>query len=123
MSPLAASLLVAAGGAVGALSRFWANVLIAGLAGTSLPFATFTVNVVGSFLIGILTTLFSHNLAVTALAVTGMLGGFTTFSTFSIETVRLIEAGRIVVAIGYIGLSVIVSLAAAALGVALARAI
>ncbi|RAH99315.1 fluoride efflux transporter CrcB [Acuticoccus sediminis] len=122
MSPFAASLCVALGGAVGALGRFWANVLISGLVGAALPYATFTVNVLGSFLIGVLATLLSGRLALTALVVTGALGGFTTFSTFSIETVRLIEGGRWVEGVGYALLSLVVCVVAAAIGIAAVRA-
>lgn len=122
MSPAVASLCVALGGALGALGRFWANIVISGLAGASLPYATFAVNVVGSFLIGVLATLLSGRLALTAFVVTGALGGFTTFSTFSIETVRLIESGRWGEGVGYAILSLVVCVLAAALGIAAVRA-
>ncbi|ORE96607.1 camphor resistance protein crcb [Stappia sp. 22II-S9-Z10] len=122
MNPVTASLCVALGGAIGALGRFWANIVISGLAGAALPYATFAVNVLGSFLIGVLATLLAGRMALTALVVTGMLGGFTTFSTFSIETVRLIEAGRWAVGLGYALLSVASCVAAAAGGIAAVRA-
>ncbi|UOM35425.1 fluoride efflux transporter CrcB [Acuticoccus sp. I52.16.1] len=122
MSPLAASLCVAIGGATGALGRFWANILITGFAGAALPYATFAVNVLGSFLIGVLATLLSGRMALTALVVTGALGGFTTFSTFSIETVRLIEDGRWVAGLGYALASLVACVVAAAAGIAAVRA-
>lgn len=123
MTPLIASLCVAAGGALGALCRFWTGVLITGIAGAALPYATLTVNVAGSFLIGIMATLLAARLELLAFIVTGALGGFTTFSTFSIETVRLIEAGRHLAGIGYALVSVVTCVLAAALGMVLARSL
>ena len=121
MNPFAASLLVGAGGALGAILRFWSTVLVGGLIGTGLPIATLTVNVVGSFLIGVIATLAAGNSAALAFLVTGTLGGFTTFSSFSLEAVRLIEDGRTGVAAGYAVASAAVCIAAAAAGMALAR--
>ena len=94
MNPLAASALVACGGALGALSRFWVDVFLNKWAGAHLPFATFTSNVTGSFLIGLVAILIGTHAELTAFVMVGVLGGFTTFSTFSLETVRLFEAGR-----------------------------
>lgn len=123
MNPLAASALVACGGALGALSRFWVAVVLNKWAGAHLPFATFTSNVTGSFLIGLVAILIGTHAELTAFVMVGVLGGFTTFSTFSLETVRLFEAGRTMAALGYAGLSAVACVVAAALGMALGRAV
>ncbi|WP_420393927.1 fluoride efflux transporter CrcB [Acuticoccus sp.] len=121
MSPVWASLLVAVGGAAGALARFWVGALVGAVAGTTLPVATFAINVAGSLAIGVAAARVpSPPLA--ALLVTGGLGGFTTFSTFSLETVRLLEAGRVAAATLYGAGSAITCIAAAAAGLALGRA-
>ncbi len=90
--------------------------------GTALPWVTVAINVVGSFLLGVLVTAggVSGELR-TALGV-GFLGGFTTFSTFSVQVVLDVEAGEPGRALLYIGASVVVGIAAAAAGYALGRA-
>ncbi|WMS42807.1 fluoride efflux transporter CrcB [Acuticoccus sp. MNP-M23] len=123
ISPIAIGLLVALGGAIGASMRFWLSVTLAEFLGTHLPAATFTVNVAGSFIIGLFAILIGGNQTLTAFAMTGILGGFTTFSTFSLETVRLLEEGRIVHGLAYAGASVVTCVIAAALGMAAARAL
>ncbi|MEM9221125.1 MAG: CrcB family protein [Pseudomonadota bacterium] len=122
MNPWLASALVALGGALGALMRFWLAVLVVGYLGRHLPFATFITNVAGSAAIGVSSVLFGGNQVMTAFVISGVLGGFTTFSTFSIETVRLFEQGRMAEAMGYAGLSVVACVAGAAAGVLAARA-
>jgi len=122
VSPLSASALVAAGGAIGALMRFWLAVGLNALVGAQLPFATFAANVSGSFLIGLVTILLAAKPALAVLTMTGVLGGFTTFSAFSLETVRLVEEGRAATALGYAGVSVVTCVVAAAAGMALGRA-
>lgn len=123
MSPLATSLLVAAGGALGALGRYWLSVGIVMWMGSSLPLATFTANVVGSFVIGFVVVIAAGHAALVAFALAGFLGGFTTFSTFSLETVRLVEDGRMLLALGYAGLSVVCCVLAAGAGMMLSRAL
>lgn len=122
MNPLWDTVLVASGGALGATARYWAGVAAVGLFGGSLPIGTFFVNIVGGFLIGILggADWTGHHGRV--LLISGVLGGFTTFSAFSLETVRLVEGGRPVLAFGYVIGSVILSISAAAAGVMVARA-
>ncbi|MEM6761816.1 MAG: fluoride efflux transporter CrcB [Pseudomonadota bacterium] len=122
MKALSASALVACGGALGALMRFWLSVGLDAYAGTHLPFATFTANVVGSFLIGVFSVVLGGQFASVAFLMTGVLGGFTTFSSFSLETVRMLADGRMVTALAYAGASVVFCLAAAAFGIFVARA-
>jgi CrcB protein len=117
------ALAIAAGGAAGTLARFGISAWMAPAA-LRFPFATLLINVVGSFLIGWLSGEWSpvKDLTVRAALTIGFCGGFTTFSTFSIETVRMLHVGEARRAASYVVASVVLSLSAAALGVALARA-
>jgi fluoride exporter len=91
--------------------------------GTTLPWVTVAINVVGSFLLGMLVTAHSFSEETrTALGV-GFLGGFTTFSTFSVQAVLDVEAGEPGRAAAYVVASVVLGLAAAAGGYALGRAV
>jgi CrcB protein len=114
-------------GALGCLSRYAVSGWVYTLAGRALPWGTLAVNVGGSFLIGLImelslrSTLFSPDLRI-GLTV-GFLGGFTTFSTFSYETFRLIEEGSLLQAGANILLSVAVCVICAALGILAARQI
>ena len=104
---------VAIGGALGSVLRYLTISLVGG------PMATFAVNVLGSLVIGILFVALSSRLS--PLLMTGVLGGFTTFSAFSLDALRLYEGGQMPQAMLYVAGSVISSLAAVALGAALAR--
>ena len=123
MSPVGASLLVALGGATGALARYWVGVGLSQFATVPFPAATFAVNVLGSLLIGILAGGVQAGSAAHAGLIVGLLGGFTTFSSFSLETVRLVEAGRGGVAITYAVASLALCVAAAFTGLLLARSV
>ena len=119
-------LLVAAGGAIGAALRHGVGVLTLRHLSSSWPWATFTVNILGSFAMGLLAgwlarhgTQYGEN--VRLLLGVGLLGGFTTFSAFSLETVNMIRTGETAKALAYIVLSVGCSVAALALGLLLAR--
>jgi CrcB protein len=103
---------VALGGAAGAVLRY-----LVGLA-VVFPLGTLTVNVVGSLMIGIIWAVCNAKglQAWLPLLMTGFLGGFTTFSAFSLDTLRLVEAGRLAAAGGYVMASVLLSLAACAVG-------
>jgi CrcB protein len=118
--------LVIAGGGLGSALRYLISTLFASQFGGGFPWATLTINVAGSFLIGILATLAdepgSIGPSLRVFLVVGLLGGFTTFSAFSLESVRLIEDGQLGRALLYIGGSGSLAILAAALGVWTARA-
>ena len=118
-------LAIAAGGALGALMRFWVSSGVHGVAGRSFPYGTLTVNVLGSLLIGILYVAFNERLDVSphwrALLLVGVLGAFTTFSTFSMETLELLEKGDVIKAAANVLLNVVLCISAAWLGVLLTR--
>lgn len=107
---------IAAGGAVGAVARYMVMVGVARLWGSAFPWGTLTVNVVGSFVLGalieILALVWSPGEGVRALLVVGMLGAFTTFSTFSLDVVTLYERGALAAAAAYVIASVVLSVAA-----------
>lgn len=113
-------LLVAAGGALGATSRFVIATLTLKLYGGLFPLGTFVINVSGSFLIGALMTLFVSRPGIPAnwrlFLVTGILGGYTTFSSFEWETVSLTKEGAVVTALLYVMLSLLLGYAGAWLG-------
>ncbi len=119
-------LLVAAGGALGASARYGAGVLAQRLApGAAWPWATFGVNVLGGLLMGLLVGWLGQRGQggdhVRLFAAVGVLGGFTTFSAFSLETALMIERREVAVALGYVAASVLVSIAALFLGLMIAR--
>ena len=115
---------VALGGALGAVARYLTGVASVRVLGSAFPWGTLTVNIVGSFLMGVLVVILAQNGNRTApFLMTGVLGGFTTFSAFSLDAVTLFERGQTGWALGYVGASVILSLAAIGLGIFAARAL
>ncbi|MGE4268386.1 MAG: fluoride efflux transporter CrcB [Deferribacterales bacterium] len=118
-------LLIGIGGFLGAIARFyttkWTNSLIT----DRIPFGTVVVNVIGSFILGLVVVLSVEKLVASEdlrlFIGVGMLGAFTTFSTFSVETVYLLEDGAIIPAFVYIACNLFLSLLAAYGGVLLAR--
>lgn len=114
---------VALGGALGSLLRWWLGGAIARLAGASFPWGTFAINVLGSFAIGVIGALALERAlvspAVRTFLVTGLLGGFTTFSAFSFETLGLIREARWIPALAYALGSMVVGVTCAGLGYAL----
>jgi fluoride exporter len=109
--------LIALGGALGSVLRY---VMVSAIGA---PLGTAAVNVAGSFAIGVLFVTLGSREGWQLFLMTGVLGGFTTFSAFSLDTLKLIEAGQTLQASAYVLGSVALSLAATALGVALARGI
>ncbi|WP_078476281.1 fluoride efflux transporter CrcB [Solemya elarraichensis gill symbiont] len=120
-------LLIGAGGALGAIGRYWMSTLVYQLAGRGFPWGTLVVNLIGSLLMGIFYVLLVERLAsngdLRALLMIGFLGAFTTFSTFSIETLMLIEEGALLRATGNALVSVVGCVMAAGVGIMLARSI
>ncbi len=90
-------LAIAFGGAIGSVLRVWASTSIYNRFPSNFPWGTISVNAVGSLLIGLLFVIiqqrFHDNEVLRALVIVGMLGGFTTFSTFSLETLLLVQSG------------------------------
>lgn len=118
-------LIVFLGGGVGAALRHGVNLGTARLFGTAFPYGTLTVNVVGSLVMGALAAYFAFKGDATQhwhlFLTTGILGGFTTFSAFSLDVALLYERGELGLAAFYVALSVIVSLAGLFAGLALVR--
>jgi CrcB protein len=116
-------LQVALGGALGSMARYLTNVSAMRLIGPGFPWGTMVVNLVGSFLMGVLVVWLAEK-GLTRLApflMTGVLGGFTTFSAFSLDAISLWERGATGPALAYVIGSVLVSLAALFAGMVLTR--
>ena len=117
-------LSVALGGAIGASARFAVNLAAARLFGMGFPVGTLCVNVLGSFAMGVLAVLLLDRASPLApFLLTDVLGGFTTFSAFSLDTLMLWERGQPGLALVYVILSVAASLLAVFAGLALGRSI
>lgn len=120
-------LLIALGGAFGSVARFASVTYIAPLFNYKFPVGTFIVNIVGSFLIGVAYVLFVKTANVSPMYrmffITGVLGGFTTFSSFSLEMLQLWQEGYIVNAMLYAIGSVVLGLLMAFVGMALTQKI
>lgn len=116
---------VALGGAVGASCRYLTNVGAMRLLGSGFPYGTMTVNVIGSFCMGLLVVTLAHKggNALAPLLMTGVLGGFTTFSAFSLDAVTLYQRGDMMLAAIYVFASVAVGLVALIAGMAVARGV
>jgi CrcB protein len=118
-------LIVFLGGGFGAALRHGVNIGAARLLGTSFPVGTLTVNVVGSLAMGLLAGWFAFESSASQhwrlFFTTGMLGGFTTFSTFSLDTILLYERGEYALAALYVAASVAAALAGLFAGLALVR--
>jgi CrcB protein len=119
------TLVVFLGGGIGALLRYWLSGAVYRYTGSGFPFGTMAVNILGSFAIGLILMLTAERFAVSptmrVFLSIGVLGGFTTFSTFSYEAIALFNEGSF----GWMGLYVLVTmigcLAAAWLGLAAAK--
>jgi CrcB protein len=113
---------VALGGAIGAAARFGVGAALF-RPGAGFPVAVLTVNVVGSFLMGVLLVYLGQKMLthLNPFLMTGVLGGFTTFSAFSLEAYTLFERGAVGQAATYVGLSVVLSIAALVAGIFIMR--
>ena len=119
-------LLVFLGGGAGALARHWVGGQTLRVFGSAWPYGTFTVNVVGGFLMGVLAGWLAHRGGSSQdhyrlLFGVGVLGGFTTFSAFSLETALMIERRAYGLAFSYAAASVLLSVGALFIGLILAR--
>jgi len=122
-------LWVAIGGALGSVARFWLASSMAVLTGAEFPWGTLLINIIGSFVIsffGMLTgtaARFAVPYEARVFVTVGLCGGFTTFSSFSVQTIELIRTGQPGRALLYVAASVILCLGACALGFTAAQAI
>ncbi len=115
-------LIVMVGGGLGANARYWLGVGFKDRGWTDhFPWHTFGINVVGSFVLGLVAVAYGHRPAWYHLLGVGLCGGFTTFSTFSVETLLLLEKNRGLAAAGYAVGSVLAGLFGAWCGMKLAR--
>lgn len=119
------TLQVALGGAIGATLRFLTGIGILRLVGPGFPLTVLGVNILGSFFMGLF-VVFATQRGVAQLnpfVLTGLLGGFTTFSAFSLEAVQLFERGAMGQALAYVVISVVLSIGGLILGLMIARGI
>lgn len=120
-------LMVAMGGAVGSVLRFWVGGSVSDRLGTRFPYGTFAVNCTGSFLIGLVITLIAEHTNVNPnwkyLIGVGFIGGYTTFSAFEYETFQSMQDGKMLIASLNVILSIAIGLICVWLGVVAARAI
>lgn len=118
---------VAVGGAFGSMMRYLVVHGVNSLTGKDYPYATLVVNVLGSFLLGLviawLATLLPKGRELHSLIAIGALGGFTTFSTFAVDVVLMLDKGQILSAALYVAASVIISVFALWLGMLLMRGV
>jgi CrcB protein len=118
-------LIVFLGAGLGGACRHGVGIATLRLFGPNFPVGTLTVNVAGSLLMGILTALLALKLQASQemrlFLTTGFLGGFTTFSTFSLDAVTLFERGKVAVAAGYVAISIVAGFGALALALILMR--
>ncbi|MEQ1901549.1 MAG: fluoride efflux transporter CrcB [Devosia sp.] len=121
-----AYLLVGLGGALGSMARYGSGVLVGRLWATTFPLATLLINIAGSLAMGLLVGYLARTTpawqadARLFMAV-GVFGGFTTFSAFSLDAIYLIERGEVAQAVLYVGVSVIVAIAALYFGLVVMR--
>lgn len=120
-------MMIALGGALGAVSRFLLGNAVSKAVGSALPYGTFVINVIGCFAMGLLMTLIVDREMLPAawrlFLCVGFLGGFTTFSSFGYEALMLLTEGRLLAVLAYVCGSVALGLVAAGLGVLCARAV
>ncbi len=119
--------LIAIGGALGSVARFWVGTTVAGRMGTRFPFGTLVVNISACLIIGLSVEILSRHANLSPswryLIPIGFIGAYSTFSTFEWEIFANLSSGAFWIAILYISVSLVSGLIAVALGAALARAI
>jgi len=124
-STMQSIMVIALGGALGAVSRYGLGLWISTKWNQGFPLSTFIINITGAFLLGFLNILFIEKLTISPLwrlgIGIGFLGAYTTFSTFGYEVIMLLEGGSLLTAGLYTLLSVIIGFTGVALGVGLAR--
>jgi CrcB protein len=124
---MGAWLAVAVGGALGSMARFWLAGAMAALTSPRFPWGTLLINVLGSFVIGLVGSLtlsparVGMHPDIRIFLMTGICGGFTTFSAFSLQTLELLQGGEIVPALGYAVGSVVLCVVATYCGWLLGR--
>ncbi len=122
-----AILLVASGGAIGSVLRYLTGLAMTRLFGIAFPYGTLVVNVVGGLIMGLfielLTRRFEGSEELRLFVAVGILGGFTTFSSFSLDVVMLWQRGETASAAFYVLISVVLSICAVFLGLWLARTV
>ena len=120
-------LAVAIGGGIGAVARHWLAFQVTRLMGQGFPWGILCINILGSVVMGILAELFALRWSVTpevrAFLTVGILGGFTTFSSFSLDAALLIERGQWLTAAAYVIGSVVLAIGGLFLGMAATRAV
>lgn len=120
-------LIVALGGAIGSMLRFWAGGYVSSRLGTRFPYGTFVINITASFLIGFIMTVLAErahlNPAWRYLLVVGFLGGYSTFSSFEYETFRVFEDGEFLITALNIALSVGIGFIAVWIGAITGRSV
>jgi len=120
-------LIVFLGAGLGGALRHALNGIVPRLTGSTFPYGTLLINVMGSFVMGILAGVFAWRAAAPQswrlFLTTGVLGGFTTFSTFSLEAVLLYERGNVLAAVGYVSGSVALGLGGLFCGLLVVRSL
>ncbi|MSU91619.1 fluoride efflux transporter CrcB [Rhodobacteraceae bacterium 2CG4] len=116
-------LQVALGGALGAALRYLVVVQMGRWMGPAFPWGTLTVNVAGSFAMGVLAAALGPRAGMTPLLMTGVLGGFTTYSAFSLDTLALVERAAPLQALGYVAATLAGAIGGCAAGLVLGRAV
>lgn len=121
-----AYLLVGLGGGLGAMARYGFGALAGRVWGTAFPLGTLMINVLGSLAMGLLVGLLARTLPegqneIRLFVAVGVLGGFTTFSAFSLDAITLFERGDVLAGVGYVLLSVVLSVLALYLGLLITR--
>ncbi len=122
-----AYLAIAIGGVLGCWARYAMTNLVQSIYGRDFPFATLSINVLACFLIGFLFVETLERLTISPVLrigiITGFIGGFSTFSTFAMETILLAEQGELGKSVLYVTLSLVLGLLAAAVGAYIARSL